>query len=149
MDLTNRLELEKLSIDDRALVMDLLQKAGLPVSDIDLQKQLFIKALCENKAVGIGALEIVENYGLIRSVVVQDIYRGKGAGIQIINALIAEARERGLKQLFLLTETAEQFFSKLDFRKVERNTAPKSIAELPEFTSICPSSAVCMSYELK
>lgn len=138
----------KLSPSDHNWVVELLEKAKLPVSDVNLEKQVFLKITSDNKLAAIGALEISGTYALLRSVVVPQNLQRRGAGISITKALIGEARNRGLTQLFLLTETADKFFNKIGFTSINRTYVPQEILNMEEFASICPSSAICMTLEI-
>jgi amino-acid N-acetyltransferase len=46
--------------------------------------------------------------------------------------------------VFLLTTTAEHYFSALGFARVERHDVPASVQTSIEFTTACPSSATVM-----
>jgi N-acetylglutamate synthase-like GNAT family acetyltransferase len=70
--------------------------------------------------------------------------RGSGYGRQLIDAIFMIARNQGISDILLLTETAEAFFTHLGFAKVDRKKAPKAIAGSKEFASVCPVSAVLM-----
>lgn len=63
-------------------------------------------------------------------------------------ALVAKAeghaKAHGVEEVYLLTTTAEGFFARLGYERVEREGAPESIRGTKEFSSICPSSAVLM-----
>jgi amino-acid N-acetyltransferase len=43
-----------------------------------------------------------------------------------------------------LTTTAERYFPKFGFERIERNDVPASVQASVEFTSACPSSAIVM-----
>jgi amino-acid N-acetyltransferase len=51
----------------------------------------------------------------------------------------------GVRELFLLTTTAEPIFARWGFRRVDRAEAPPAIRESREFASLCPASAVFMA----
>jgi len=138
----------KLTTEDQSWVIELLNKANLPVSDVNLDKQHFIKVESEGKTIAIGALEMTGDFALLRSVVVPQNLQGKGAGIAVTKALIDEAKKLNISALFLLTETAEKFFHKMGFVTINRENVPKEILSLEEFTNICPSTAACMCLKL-
>jgi amino-acid N-acetyltransferase len=54
------------------------------------------------------------------------------------------ARDAGVRNLYLLTTTAEGFFAGLGYRKVSRDQAPPGIAGTEQFSSLCPSSSSFM-----
>lgn len=132
-------------IDD---VKTILSKSNLPTSDIDLTTQQFIGIQSEDQLIGIGALELYGSNGLLRSMAV--IYSGqkKGLGSTLVQGLIDMAKEHRVVQLFLLTETAENFFSRNGFSKINRSEVPEAILQTEEFTNLCPTTAVCMIRKL-
>ena len=74
-----------------------------------------------------GALEIfTEDLGEVRSLVVDDIWKGKGLGRKLVEQLIHEARAIGLKRLMALTYVPE-FFHKLGFETVPKDTLPEKV----------------------
>jgi amino-acid N-acetyltransferase len=53
----------------------------------------------------------------------------------------AFAAESGIETLFLLTETAEEWFPRLGYSASTRGTVPATLAASPEFADECPYSA--------
>ena len=58
-------------------------------------------------------------------------------------------RERGLATVCLLTTTARDYFARIGFERVSRESAPETLQRAPEFASICPASAVWMTKRLR
>ncbi len=58
--------------------------------------------------------------------------------------LLAYAHRKQIKTLYLLTLTAEGFFSKLGFNNLDRKNVPETLQGTEEFRSLCPDTAVCM-----
>ena len=131
-----------------AKVKGILSQSKLPVEDLDLTTQQFIGITSDTKLIGIGALELYGSSALLRSMAV--IYSGqnKGLGSQLVKELLNLARLNEVKNLFLLTETAENFFSKNGFKVVNRADVPQAILQTEEFTNLCPKTAVCMKLTL-
>jgi len=50
----------------------------------------------------------------------------------------------GLKRVYLITETAEKFFSMLNYIAISREDVDPEIKQTAEFTHVCPTSGVCM-----
>ncbi len=81
----------------------------------------------DGKIVACGALEIfTEDLGEVRSLVVDDAWKGKGLGRRLVEQLIHEARAIGLKRLMALTYVPE-FFHKLGFQTVSKDTLPEKV----------------------
>jgi amino-acid N-acetyltransferase len=80
--------------------------------------QEFFVAEEAGEVVGCGALHVLwEDLGEVRTVAVLENQRGKKIGHQILEAIIARAKELGLKRLFCLTfET--KFFASHGFKEI-------------------------------
>ena len=52
------------------------------------------------------------------------------------------ASKNGITHLFLLTDTAEQFFLRLGYQKISRDSTDVRIKQTVEFNKLCPSSPV-------
>jgi amino-acid N-acetyltransferase len=124
-------------------VISLLEQNDLPVSDIDDTKILF--ALTEgDEVVGTGGLEFFHDCALLRSLSVRKDYQGKGLGKLITHQLEHACREKGIKHIYLLTETAEDFFNKQGYKVIDRASAPLSIKNSSEFTTVCATTGLLM-----
>lgn len=122
----------------------LLAGYGLPTSDVgECLDGLFV-AEDDDSLVGIGGLEVHGDHGLVRSLAVDADRRGAGVGRLLYQAVEQRARELALRDLFLLTETAETFFAGQDFVRTARSSAPPEIRASREFAELCPASAVLM-----
>lgn len=79
------------------------------------------------KVAACGALEIfTEDLGEVRSLVVDDGFKGRGFGRLLVERLIEEARVIGLRRLMALTYVAP-FFHKLGFKTVSKDTLPEKV----------------------
>lgn len=136
--------------EDRPEIEAMLQMAGLPVSDLT-PKMLadFLVARQDGVLVGVVGLERHAKTGLIRSLVVDKSLRGTGLGKRLLFAMEVRARGRGLKQLYLLTTQAEEFFLHMDYRPLDRLAAPFGIRHTQQFTELCPSTSTFMTKALK
>lgn len=134
--------------EDVEAIVALLKTNNLPVSDLGRGQRMFLVALSDGKAVGCVAVEMYGSDGLLRSLAVNNDFRGKGIGQKLVAEAEAWSRDNGLKSLYLLTTTAAGLFPKVGWKNTERVSAPENIAASSEFASVCPSSAVCMMKEL-
>jgi amino-acid N-acetyltransferase len=81
--------------------------------------QEFLVAEVDGKVVGCGALHVLwEDLGEIRTVAVDPTTLGRGVGHAIVAALIDNARELGLKRLFVLT-FEKHFFGRHGFAEID------------------------------
>lgn len=98
-----------------------------PMNELYRHLRDFFVAEKDNKIVGCGALEIfTETLGEVRSLVVADDQKGNGFGQLLVEYIIEEARNTGLKKIMALTYVPE-FFYKIGFEMVEKNTLPEKV----------------------
>lgn len=97
-----------------------------------------------SKLIGAVGLEIKGHCALLRSLAVEEPYRNKGLASQLLGKIERHAKTWNVDTLYLLTMTAEAFFAKRGYEKIERNTVPTSVQETEEFKGLCPDTAVCM-----
>ena len=130
---------------DEVALATLLQMADLSTEDITPETlEHFLVAHVEKHLVGCAGLEVMEEAGLLRSVAVDEAHRGTGLGKELVAAMEEHAKDAGVRELYLLTTTAEGFFAGLGYRKIERSEAPAGIAGTEQFSSLCPSSSSFM-----
>ncbi len=91
--------------------------------------------------IGCVGLEVYDRYALLRSLAVHPDFQGRGIGKQLVSRIIERARVKGIGQLYLLTDTAEDFFRKIGFDYVDREDVPASVRQSIEFTTLCPTAA--------
>jgi len=84
----------------------------------------YMLAFNKNKPIGVGALHIFSPFlGEIRSLAIKKEYQIKGIGKEIVNALIKEAKNLGLKEVLALTYQKE-FFEKMGFIEIPKESIP-------------------------
>ena len=135
---------------DLATVQALLQRSGLPLEGVDPGALTgFIVAESSGMLVGVVGLEIYRESALLRSAAVEERWRGTGVGRALIDAALARARERGIRDVYLLTTTAEHYFPRFGFCCVGRESVPAAVQASAEFQGACPSSAVVMHADMR
>jgi N-acetylglutamate synthase-like GNAT family acetyltransferase len=126
----------------------LLERSGLPTSDLDSARPDFVVIRENGQVIATGALQRFVSSALLRSVVVAPDHRKRGLGQAVVGELERMARTADIDQLILLTQTAAEFFAHRGYRVIERSSAPQDMQESGEFRSLCPSSATCMAKSL-
>jgi amino-acid N-acetyltransferase len=134
---------------DLPAVLALLGKAQLPTAGVTEAFSHFFVAEVEAQLVGATGLEIYGASALLRSVVVEDSWRGTGVGRRLIENALDEARQRGIDDVFLLTTTAEQYFPRFGFGCVNRESVATEVQASAEFRGACPATAVIMRKSLR
>ena len=136
---------------DLAAIERLLLKTGLPVAGVRelaaSDPEAFVVAqnpVDDTDLVAVAGLETCCNNALLRSVAVDPGWQRHGLGQELVRAVVKRAESRGLHALYLLTMTAEHYFPRFGFERVERSEVPREIAETVEFREACPASAVAM-----
>jgi amino-acid N-acetyltransferase len=83
----------------------------------------------DSQVVGCGALHVLwEDLAEIRTVAVHPATRGQGVGHALVQQLITQGRELGLRRIFVLT-FEEHFFSRHGFRVIEGTPVTPEIYE--------------------
>jgi amino-acid N-acetyltransferase len=129
---------------------DLLRAAGLPASDLpELDLRHFFYAGSADAPIGLVGLEITAPDALLRSLVVDVTRRRAGVGSGLVTHAERHARAHGVITVYLLTTTAEAFFSSRGYAQVARIEAPASIRATHEFSHLCPASSTFMRKVLR
>jgi amino-acid N-acetyltransferase len=126
---------------DRAAVEGLLTQNGLPTAGLDGALEQALVAREGERIVGCAAIERYGSVGLLRSVCVEAGRRGTGVGRGLVERAEAMARSAGIDELYLLTETAGEWFAHLGYVPGERDTVPAPLLASPEFAYACPRTA--------
>jgi len=134
---------------DEPAVRALLQSAGLPHEDFAGHLANFLVARQDGAVVGAVGFERHGDEALLRSLVVAPGWQGDGLGGALLRRLENEAQRQGVRDFYLLTTTAEHFFAKRWFQKIDRTSVPPAIAATPEFNHLCPASSICMRRTVK
>jgi amino-acid N-acetyltransferase len=129
----------------RSTAVALLQAQGLPFSDItDGHLEHFFFVGSDGSPTGLVGLEIYGSDALLRSLVVGENAKGNGLGSALIDHAEQYAASKGVRSIYLLTTTAETFFRRLGYERIDRSQAPPSIERTREFASLCPASSAFM-----
>lgn len=132
-----------------AAVTAFLAKAALPESDLtDQHMDHFFYSGPPPALSGLIGLELHGTDALLRSLAVAMDQRTAGVGSALVKRVEDHARSQGVRSIFLLTMTAEAFFTHRGYLTISRERAPPSIRNTKEFTGLCPASSVLMVKEL-
>ena len=140
--------IEPAAAEDFSSVCALLESEKLPTSDLRPDMDHFFLAIVGENTVGAIGLDPYGSSGLLRSMIVLPEYRKMGIAAHLVDTLESHARKAGIKELFLITNTAERFFAKTGFQKIDRNLLPATVAASAEFNGLCPASSTIMKKKL-
>ena len=127
---------------ERGALMAALAKAKLPTADVEAPGRLFWRFETPDEVpVGFGGLEVHGEDALLRSLVTLPPVRGRGIGSAMVAALEFEARLHACRSLWLITDTAAEFYERLGYARCDRAVVPPAIAATGEFAELCPANA--------
>lgn len=135
---------------DRSAVAELLARCKLAPNGFDRQFDagFAVAETADGAIVGVAGVERYGNVGLFRSAAVDPTARGTGLGAALTRNRLEWARAQGLEALYLLTETAADYWPRFGFERVARDTAPELVRQSEEWAHGCPASAVAMRLDL-
>ncbi|MFZ5625172.1 MAG: arsenic resistance N-acetyltransferase ArsN2 [Gemmatimonadota bacterium] len=129
---------------DLDAALGLLAEAGLPTGGVREAFSEFIVAEVEGSLAGVAGVERYGDAALLRSVAVAPTWRGTGIGRALIDDVLGRVAASGVKDVYLLTTSAEHYFPRHGFRCIRRDEVPAAVQASGEFTSACPASATVM-----
>jgi amino-acid N-acetyltransferase len=134
---------------DIAAIRSLLESQKLPTETVGTTLTEFYLAV-ENKIIaGVAGFEYYREDALLRSVAVPTSLQKKQIGTQLVDWMLSMAKQKGIKRIVLLTETASIFFAKKGFMAVDRSSINNDLMKKSsQFGSCCCSLAICMKLDL-
>lgn len=135
------------SIEDLTAVKELLRERGLPTVGVDETINTFLVA-DKHKVIGtVGVLYDGEK-ALIRSFAVTSKNENRGIGLALIKQVLAEIKRMGAAEVYLLTETAAEYFKRFGFFEINRDDIPQRLLKESGLAQACPCSSQCMKFLL-
>jgi amino-acid N-acetyltransferase len=141
------LSLRRAAPGDQETVAALLRDLELPTQGVSEWLERFWVAEFQGQIVGVAGMERYGDSGLLRSVAVAPEWRSSGVARTLVERVLEEGRAAGIRDVYLLTTTAEHYFPRLGFSCVDRASVPAALHASAEFTGACPDSAVVMRRE--
>ena len=134
---------------DIAAIRSLLESQKLPTETVGTTLTEFYLAV-ENKIIaGVAGFEYYREDALLRSVAVPTSLQKKQIGSQLVDWMISLAKQKNVKRIVLLTETASKFFAKKGFMPIERSSIKnEALKRSSQLCGGCCSSAICMKFDL-
>lgn len=136
------------TLKDLPAVERLLSANGLIVDDVATGIGDFLVAEVDGDVIGTIGLEVRAPYALLRSAAVEPSRHRGGLGSALVTDLIAAARARGVRALYLFTPGAAAFFERHGFVRTTRDTIPEELRSTGQYTHACGATAVTMVLDL-
>jgi len=124
--------------------MKLLARGGLDADGLEDHLETTLVVRDRGVPVACAGLERYGRSALLRSVIVAPELQGTGLGRRITDHTFAFAQELGVAQIYLLTDSAENFFARYGFQVLPRADLPAAVLQSQEFEMACGVSAVTM-----
>jgi amino-acid N-acetyltransferase len=129
-------------------ILTLLRASALPTAGIERHVETALIVRDSGQLLGCAAVEVYGQAGLLRSVAVEAARRGEGLGERLTTAALELARQRGVRNIYLLTTTASHFFPRFGFTAIPRSELDPALAQSEELRGACPASALAMHASL-
>jgi N-acetylglutamate synthase-like GNAT family acetyltransferase len=136
-------------VGDSERIDELLRQNDLPTDGVRGMLGGFLVAEDGEDIVGVAGIERCGEFGLLRSVAVDEKWRGHGVARRLVDRLIETSRAQSLIGLYLLTTTAEGYFPNFGFQTTSRDAVPDPVRATDEFQHACPASATVMALSLQ
>jgi len=130
---------------DLDAIKRLLVGSLLPSRDVGGTSQRFIVASENGRLIGCAGLQVAGPDGLVRSMAVHWTRRNAGLGSRLHQRLLFEAMLAGVRTLYVVTTTAEDFFAGHGYRKVAAHVVPPALQASEEFIAFVPGGSTVMS----
>jgi len=136
-------QLRRADSTDVPHIEDFLRDNSLPTVGVkDWYKNFFIALEEKGAWVGVAGYETYGESALLRSVAINEASRNLGHGRSLVETVLADSRKRGIRTVYLLTDTAEAYFTRLGFHAVTRDSIEPEVKTSAEFTECCKTAQV-------
>lgn len=129
-------------------ITGLLSAAKLPIEDLNPELDNYFIATAGGTIIGVIGMDRYGCNGLLRSTAVEPAYRNTGTGNELVAHVLKDAVAQGIESLYLITNTAEAYFARKGFARINREQVPADLLQSKEFNGLCPSSAAVMHRKL-
>ncbi len=135
---------QRASAADLPEILALLEAAQLPGAGVTEWIDHFVIARHDGALLGAAGTEQYGDNALLRSVVVSPAARGLGLGGALVEHALQLAYDAGVRTVYLLTTTAQDWFPRHQFQVIPRDQVPATVQTLIEFRGACPDTAAVM-----
>ena len=123
---------------------ELLTSSNLTTAGVTPTEGVYFAAISQERIQGMVGFEQYGSAALLRSFAVRPEVRNSGLGAALVHHLLEHLKTVELSPVYLLTNTAEDYFSRLGFVKIDRQEIPALVLESSALGNSCPASSTCM-----
>jgi amino-acid N-acetyltransferase len=134
--------------EEKENVKAILKEANLSTAGVDEHFSNFMVVERDGCVIGTAGLEIYGDVAILRSVAIIPEFRRQGMGDGLVRAMINFADRRNIKQIYLFTQTAREFFKKFGFKTIQRECIDERCRSSGE-AGLSPASATAMALDIR
>jgi len=139
------LPIEPAAINDHPAIIALLEEAQLPLPTAgDPPVYMLATRDGDGRVIGCAGWERYGRAALLRSFAVRSDDRKRGIGRALTDAVLAELRRARLRDAYLLTLDAADFFARFGFTVIDRDALPPEVTRSPQVAHGCCAGATAM-----
>lgn len=135
------------TVDDLAEIKELLIATSLPTFGVDVNVNHFIVA-ASGRIMGVVGAHYSETKALLRSFAVSSKLRKSGIGTTLIKQIKKQLEIQNIEEVYLLTDTAQEYFKRLGFYEISRDQMPAPLLKGSGLDQACPCTSHCMKFLL-
>lgn len=134
--------------EDLSAIEALLASLNLTAAGAGAHLHQFLVAEDGGRVVGSAGLEIYGTCALLRSVAVAPSHRRRGLAKSLVTNLLDQAHRSDVRDVYLLTTTAEGYFGRLGFGTIPREAVDPAVQRSAEFGDRLCATASAMRLRL-
>lgn len=136
--------------EDLGAIKVLLAVCLLPSPQVFDGEDDYFVAESERGIIGVCGIERCgKNTALLRSLGVMPGYRKQRIGRRLMNRAMTHAQDAGIERLFVLTETATDYFQNNSFAALDKKSAPDELKASGRLSLHAPTSAMLLVRALR
>lgn len=139
----NNILIRRAEASDISEIKEILTRSNLPTVGVEKAVEHFLIAE-SGQVIGVIGVLLEEPKSLLRSFAVSPLHRSKGVGGLLVTEMLKELKKQEIKEVYLLTETAADYFTRIGFSEIYRAKMPLNLLKESGLDKACPCTSKCM-----